>query len=341
MTSTAPLPIVSVVMPNYNDSQFLQEAIDAILEQSYRSLELIVVDDGSVDGSFAILEEYAAKDIRVRALRNERNLGCLPTVNRGLAEARGKYLYLASSNDKVLPGFFEKSVQLMEAHPQAGLCWTDPAHFFESYGGIHTRRLRLSLQPTYFSSKDMISLYSDGRITAPLHATPALLTMQAFKAAGGYIPEAEWYCDYFCQSVIALRTGMCYIPEPLTAARILSRSWSGDGMLQKEAQRKVLKAMMDLILSQKFQDVKEAFIQSEMLSYFGLSLNRAAAEEARYAPFISRRHPLRLLWFTVKRKIRARSSVRFQRFYFRLREILRSWGTAPSTPPVSAANKTP
>jgi hypothetical protein len=187
----------------------------------------------------------------------------------------------------------------------------------------------------------MISLYSDGRITAPLHATPALLTMQAFKAAGGYIPEAEWYCDYFCQSVIALRTGMCYIPEPLTAARILSRSWSGDGMLQKEAQRKVLKAMMDLILSQKFQDVKEAFIQSEMLSYFGLSLNRAAAEEARYAPFISRRHPLRLLWFTVKRKIRARSSVRFQRFYFRLREILRSWGTAPSTPPVSAANKTP
>src|SRR5262245_22614445 len=127
-------PVVSAVMPNYNDARFIREAIDGVLRQSLRDLELIIVDDGSTDDSLSIISEYARNDSRVRVFRNERNQGVVSTINRGVAEAQGKYLYLVSSNDKALPGFFEKSVAVLEQFPRAGLCWSDPTHFFESGG---------------------------------------------------------------------------------------------------------------------------------------------------------------------------------------------------------------
>ena len=80
-------PLVSVLLPVFNAEKYLAAAIDSILRQTYRNLELIVIDDGSVDGSAGIIS--ACADPRLVVIRNETNLGVVATLNKGLAHARG------------------------------------------------------------------------------------------------------------------------------------------------------------------------------------------------------------------------------------------------------------
>ena len=96
MNSVAPVPepdatLVSVVMPVYNAQATMVRSIDSVLAQTHRQLELILVDDGSRDGSAAIMDAYAARDARVVAVRQP-NGGVAAARNRGLQEARGTHV---------------------------------------------------------------------------------------------------------------------------------------------------------------------------------------------------------------------------------------------------------
>ena len=119
-------PTLSVITANYNHAHLIGEALDAILRQSLRPLELIVVDDGSTDNSVEVIERFARRDTTIRLVRNERNMGAQLTSNRGLQHASGAYMYFAAADDRILPGFFEKSIALLTQYPQAGLCCCAP-----------------------------------------------------------------------------------------------------------------------------------------------------------------------------------------------------------------------
>ena len=82
-------PLISIVLPVYNGEKYLRESIDSILAQTMRDWELIVVDDCSKDATPAILAEYAARDRRIRVLRNEENQRLPRSLNIGFAETRG------------------------------------------------------------------------------------------------------------------------------------------------------------------------------------------------------------------------------------------------------------
>ena len=116
-------PFVSVVMPVYNGERFLREAIESVLAQSYGHFELVIVDDGSSDGSLQIAEEYAARDPRVRPLRNERNLGIVQTRNRAFAEASRDAVYFAvlDCDDVCEPKRLEHQVLFLEHNPDHAL----------------------------------------------------------------------------------------------------------------------------------------------------------------------------------------------------------------------------
>src|SRR5215207_96176 len=109
-------------MPNYNHARFLQESLGAILAQSRRPLEVIVVDDGSTDGSVDIIKVLAQSNPTVHLVCNERNVGGIASVNRGLVLASGDYVHCAAADDRVLPGFYEQSLDLLSQCPEAGLC---------------------------------------------------------------------------------------------------------------------------------------------------------------------------------------------------------------------------
>lgn len=114
-------PKVSVGMPAYNSAAWIEEAIGSILSQSFIDLELIISDNASTDGTYAICERFAASDSRVRLLRNATNLGANRNYHAVLDAARGEYFKWASSNDGCAPTFLEKCVAALDRDPTAVL----------------------------------------------------------------------------------------------------------------------------------------------------------------------------------------------------------------------------
>ncbi len=116
--AAAGAPLVSVVVPVYNTARYLPAAIESVLAQTYPHFELILVDDGSTDGSAAIARAYARRDPRVRVLCNERNLGIVRTRNRAFAAAHPASTYFAvlDSDDVCLPDRLARQVAFLETH---------------------------------------------------------------------------------------------------------------------------------------------------------------------------------------------------------------------------------
>ena len=94
---------VSVIMPVYNVEKYLRQSLDSVLAQTLSEIEIICVDDGSTDGSYDILEEYAAKDQRITVLKQQNQYAGVAR-NHGLEKAGGKYVVFWDSDD-----FFEKN----------------------------------------------------------------------------------------------------------------------------------------------------------------------------------------------------------------------------------------
>ena len=107
-------PLVSVVMPVYNGERFLKDAIESILNQTYKNFEFIIVDDGSTDDSLKIIKEYQKKDKRIRLIENKKNLGQAKSLNKGLSLAKGKYYAKMDSDDIACKKRIEKEVDFLE-----------------------------------------------------------------------------------------------------------------------------------------------------------------------------------------------------------------------------------
>lgn len=109
-------PEVTVIVPVYNGEQYLEQAIESVLSQSYRDYELTLVDDGSTDASLSIAAKYADMDERIVLLSCERNRGVADALNRGLAVAGGRFVALLGQDDIALPDRLEKQVAFMNEH---------------------------------------------------------------------------------------------------------------------------------------------------------------------------------------------------------------------------------
>lgn len=107
-------PLLSVLMPVYNGSEFLRPAIDSVLAQTYRHFELILVNDGSTDNTRAIIESYS--DPRIVAI-HQQNQGVARALNNGLVVAKGKYVRRHDADDVSTPDSFELQVGFLESHP--------------------------------------------------------------------------------------------------------------------------------------------------------------------------------------------------------------------------------
>ncbi|MGI4862326.1 MAG: glycosyltransferase family 2 protein [Janthinobacterium lividum] len=115
------LPLVSVVLPVYNAGPYLGEAIESILNQTLRELELLVVDDCSTDDSLAVARRYEAADARVRVLASPENLGRSFVDNWGQDQARAPYIAKMDADDIALPHRLQTQYDFLESHPEVAL----------------------------------------------------------------------------------------------------------------------------------------------------------------------------------------------------------------------------
>ena len=113
-------PLVSVIIPTYNRSRFLGEALDSALNQTYKEQEIIVVDDGSTDGTSQLMREYEPRIRYIYQERSERS----SARNRGVSESCGEYIAFLDSDDLWLPEKIERQVKILNENEGIGVVYT-------------------------------------------------------------------------------------------------------------------------------------------------------------------------------------------------------------------------
>jgi glycosyltransferase involved in cell wall biosynthesis len=131
------MPNVSVIMAVYNGERYLAQAVESILAQTYRDFEFIIIDDGSIDCSPDIIEEYAARDSRIRLI-SRANRGLTRTLNEGLSVASGTLVARMDADDVSLPTRFEKQVAYLDANPRC-VCVGSQVQRIDPYGSVIDR----------------------------------------------------------------------------------------------------------------------------------------------------------------------------------------------------------
>jgi glycosyltransferase involved in cell wall biosynthesis len=286
-------PTVSVLMTSYNRSSYIGLAIESVLASTFGDFELVVVDDGSTDGTQNIVKGYAARDSRIRFHQNETNLGDYPNRNRAASLSRGKWLKYVDSDDYIYPHGLEVLVSTMQRFPEAG------------YGLCSFPALPDTPYPVLLSPREAYRRHYF--VSTLFHRAPlsAIILKSSWEAVGGFPTErmtsdmsmwhrlskrfavvlmAEgvvWYRAHGEQEIgdVARRPGYWTLryqaiteqalvdPDvPLTVAErqsIARRLWRAD-----------MKTMFKLLAKQRFADARGYFAQAQ----------RFRAISARIAP---------------------------------------------------------
>ncbi len=124
-------PKITVLMSVYNGEKYLGEAIDSILNQTFKNFEFLIIDDGSTDSSAEIIRSYP--DPRIRLIRNRENIGLTGSLNKGLKLAKGKYIARMDADDISLLERLEREVAIADAYPEITVVTTGFANFVNSY----------------------------------------------------------------------------------------------------------------------------------------------------------------------------------------------------------------
>ena len=206
------MPKVSVIIPCYNDGDFLQETLDSLREQSFIDYEIIVVNDGSTDEvTIALLRSIAQSNTKVF---HTKNMGVSAARNKGITEASGEYILPLDADDTIGADYLERAVNVLEARPEVAAVYFERVLFGEHQG---TDQL-----PDY----DPKALLIDNCMYA------ALFRKADWKSVGGFSESMVygWEDWDFWISLSELGKLVVKIPEPLFFYRI--RSSSRDHSLQ-------------------------------------------------------------------------------------------------------------
>jgi glycosyltransferase involved in cell wall biosynthesis len=271
-------PLASVVMTVFNGERFLREAIESILSQTFRDFELIIINDGSTDGTAAMLDSYARSDPRVRVYHEEHK-GAVESLNRGCGLARGKYIALMDQDDVSMPNRLERQIGFLEKHEKVGLLGG-------AFEGINDQGRWVYLEQPPLEDESIRAAFRS--FSFPICHPAVLMRKQAFDATGGYrapFPPAEDY-DLFYRIIEGWR--VANLPDVVLRKRIHSNQFSVRNLRQGVLS---LLASHALSLARQRGSVEppcqEPLISEEFLEKLGVSqTSRQQALVATYAFYI-------------------------------------------------------
>lgn len=211
-------PEVSVVMSVHNDAEYLNEAIESILSQQGVSLEFIIVDDGSSDGSSEILDDWASKDSRIRLIRQE-NSGLTKALIHGCEKALGEFIARQDGDDLSLPNRLKKQADMLRSDSRLV--------FVSSYAevmGPGGESLLIHKRPA--DANEATDLLLFGGSGPPGHGS-VMFRRESYLLVGGY--RAEFYFAQDCDLWFRLAENglLSYVPKVLYRYRISPKSVSG------------------------------------------------------------------------------------------------------------------
>jgi GT2 family glycosyltransferase len=199
------LPVVSVIIPTYNRWPMIAEAVESVLEQAYRSFEIIVVDDGSTDGTMERLKKYGSSVLVISRQRS----GVAASRNYGIRIAQGRYMAFLDSDDLWLPQKLTIQTSFLEQHPEVKICQTEEIWI------RHGAKVNPKAQHAK-PSGDIFRRSLDLCLVSP----SAVMMMRDLLDHFGGFDESFPVCeDYDLWLRIAKEQAIPLIPEPLVVKR--------------------------------------------------------------------------------------------------------------------------
>ena len=216
-------PLVSVCIPAYNSSVYIKRTMESVLEQNYKNIELVVIDDQSKDNTVEIVE--SVKDPRVRLVKNEKNLGMTGNWNKCLAEARGDYIKLICADDVLYKDSIEKELGALLAHPEVTLVMSDTALIDEN--GKRTGCFKRYPKSGLLDGKKVAkrALIFKSFFGAPCNT---LFPRSSYEKAGGFDPKFPFILDFDMWIRMACLGKIFEIHEELNGFRVRNDSNTGN-----------------------------------------------------------------------------------------------------------------
>lgn len=288
-------PALTVFIPSYNYAPFLKEALDSVLSQTFEDYELLVIDDGSTDGSDLILKEYAAKDPRIRPYFHTRNVGIFTTAQEALQLARGVYLHCFSADDYLLPEFFAKSMAQFTLYPAAQLVCSNVGYFTTIPQEAKSHSLLPQVKGSQFFAPDsLLDLYLTTSFSVP-GSTCIVKKELLLKTYGFLDPHLENLSDWFLFNQIALFEGVVYLPETLLVMRQHAHTYTAQVKTNKVRRRQVYSYLLNILSLKENYKVREKFKQAGLLTFIFRELFWKLLLNPRYLdfwPYVNRKYPL-------------------------------------------------
>jgi glycosyltransferase involved in cell wall biosynthesis len=225
-------PMVSVVMPVYNGERYLREAIGSILRQTFTDFEFIIINDGSTDGTAAIINSYTDRRIR---LINQTNRGLVYSLNRGIEEARGKYIARMDADDVSAATRLSTELELFKSKPNAAIVGTSVIRIDES---------GRQLGADYYLAHDN-EIRQDMALRCPFAHGSVIVRKDLVRQAGGYRQEFWPAEDYDLWRRVAPLGELVNSLEPLYFHR---QNGAGISILNRSSQSEIEKRISNEIL---------------------------------------------------------------------------------------------
>lgn len=234
--SASEVPLVSVLLPVYNGERYLVSAVQSVLSQTFADFELLVLDDGSMDGTAGVCQQLAARDSRVRVRRRE-NRGLVATLNELIGMARGSLLARMDADDICHPERFARQVEFLRQHAEV-VCVGTEVEMIDEASRLLTR-LRLP-----HTDADIQEAALKGH--TPLFHPSVMMRTSVVRKVGGYRHEFYTAEDLDLWLRLGEAGRLANLPDALLRYRLHSQSLSGSNAeLQREAARRSCAAAWD------------------------------------------------------------------------------------------------
>ena len=273
---------VTVCIPTYNRVGYLKESIEAVLAQNYQGFQLLIMDDGSADGT----REFASslKDARVRYLRNTENLGLWMNWRQALGQVDTDYFVMVQDDDIMLPGYLGRTVAELDRHPSAAFVFT-LSGTLDAGGRDQARSFPRNPPPEGLLSGEYFLRYAVEGRDMKIGASSVLMRRSAVAAVGNFdCVHSGHTFDTNLYIRLAARFSLVFLNEPLCMTRIHPEQYSegvfhtagGTGPLASIAER--IEALAHLLrLEQGRPDLDAAWFSERLLH-----LVRRGSEYADY-----------------------------------------------------------
>ncbi|HOE71112.1 MAG TPA: glycosyltransferase family A protein [Brevefilum sp.] len=266
----------SVVIPLYNKENHIQRAINSVLNQTIQDFELIIVDDGSTDGSFEVAN--AIQDPRIRIIRQE-NRGVSAARNRGIMEAKHDWVAFLDADDEWLPGFLEEIINLRSRFPECSVAATG-YYLLNPNGVILLNNLGFSVQIGWRGIIENYAAFSIRSI--PFNSSSFAATKNAIIKAGMYSEDVTRSEDLSLYLLLSTREVISYAYTPLSIYHLEAenRSWVGFTPIETHVTKVGKEILGSLEVTHEFkQYLYEELVRRELIRVREL-LHRGKRAEA-------------------------------------------------------------